>query len=169
MAIRSIYQKPTGAKAQNVDWIADATQIRFSSGTNVSILPGTPRFFNDGSGGGDVGSLGPFQKSASMVDFDGQITNLLYQLGTVQSVPPSGSAEKDIVITLYKNNQPTSLTCTIQDVEAGQNLRSCTIEGTLNVVSTDLIAVADVAIGPSGTLEITVQTRNAVVTIQPTP
>jgi len=28
MAIRSIYQKPTGTKAQDTDWIADATPIR---------------------------------------------------------------------------------------------------------------------------------------------
>ena len=28
MTIRSIYQKPTGPKAQNVDWITDATPIR---------------------------------------------------------------------------------------------------------------------------------------------
>ena len=28
MSIRSIYEKPTGAKAQNVDWITDATPIR---------------------------------------------------------------------------------------------------------------------------------------------
>ncbi len=103
-----------------------------------------------------------------MVGIDGQITNLVYKLGRVTNVPPSGSAEKDIVVTLYKNGQPTSFTCKIEDVQAGQNLRSCTIEGTpLNVVSTDLIAIADVAIGPSGTLPIVTFPRNAVVTIQP--
>ena len=28
MTIRTIYEKPTGVKAQNVDWITDATPIR---------------------------------------------------------------------------------------------------------------------------------------------
>jgi len=28
MTIRTIYEKPTGTKAQNVDWITDATPIR---------------------------------------------------------------------------------------------------------------------------------------------
>lgn len=28
MGIRSIYQKPTGAKAQDTDWITDATPVR---------------------------------------------------------------------------------------------------------------------------------------------
>jgi len=40
MAIRSIYQKPTGAKGQDVDWITDATPIR-EDGELIIQIAGT--------------------------------------------------------------------------------------------------------------------------------
>ena len=37
MTIRSIYEKPTGTKAQNVDWIADKTPIREDGTILISV------------------------------------------------------------------------------------------------------------------------------------
>ena len=37
MTISSIYEKPTGAKAQNVDWITDATPLQEASTIIVQV------------------------------------------------------------------------------------------------------------------------------------
>ena len=37
MTISSIYEKPTGAKAQNVDWITDATSLQEASALILQI------------------------------------------------------------------------------------------------------------------------------------
>jgi len=37
MTISSIYEKPTGAKAQNVDWITDATPVQEASALLISV------------------------------------------------------------------------------------------------------------------------------------
>jgi len=136
---------------------ANATQIiRFSSGSHENVRT-FDAFFNHGD------QVAP--DAGSMVGMDGKITKLVYQL---HSRGGPSYPEADITVTLYLNNQPMSFTCTIEDFQTGPIPKSCTFEGTLNVVETDLITVADkVSNVPTGSIMI-FATRNAVVTIQPT-
>jgi len=112
--------------------------IRFDGGapspfTNneVYIIDHTDASFN-------AGVLRDFEIASTMVGVNGAITKFHYQTGRIDT-NVNGIT---ITATLYKNAQPTSFTCSI--VTGISNI--CEVEGFLEVVETDRIAVTDISI-----------------------
>jgi len=75
-------------------------------------------------------------EGGKIIGIDGTITKFIYRMESFSIIPPT-----DVTVTIFKNTQPTALTCVVQTIL--NTVVTCTVDGSVPVQATDLIIVAD--------------------------
>jgi len=75
-------------------------------------------------------------EGGKIVGIDGTVTKFIYRMESASIIPPT-----DVTVTLFKNTQPTALSCVVQTIL--NTVVTCTVNGSVPVQATDIIIIAD--------------------------